>query len=166
MTYVVYGLKQTRITLYDADGVTAKYRITFQKEMREGLTLSYKPEGVSHQLGSAANWATPRTHRGFRAHLDIKWDYGLESSVETWNGTAWDPPVSTLTAEALSLVFTWAFEAPCVVEPHLDKGYAFHAQPDPGRSLDLSDVKGVAHKDLGLTLIQIDVGPIPVWSTL
>lgn len=167
MSYApIYGLKQTRITLYALDGVTPTLRVTLQKETREGLTLSFKPEGVSHQLGSAATWAKPWTHRGFRAQLDIKWDYGLESSVETWAAGVWGAAATVPTAQALSQILNAAFPAPCLVEPHFDKAFSFSAQPDPGKAFELKDVKGVAHSGLDLVLIQTTVATLPDWASL
>jgi hypothetical protein len=166
MSYVVYGTSKSRITLYDADGVTKKYRITLQKEGREGLKLSYKPEGAPHKLGSGAAWANTWTHRGFRATLEIKWPHGIQSTLETWTAGAWGAPTTILTASALSLIFTWAFQSPCLVEPHLDKAYSFSAQPDPGKALELRDVKGVAHTGLELALVATILGAIPDWASL
>ncbi len=167
MSYApIYGIKQTRITLYALDGVTPTLRVTLQKETREGLTLSFKPEGVGHQLGGAAAWAKPFTYRGFRAQLAIKWDLGLESSVETWSGTAWGAPATVLTALALSQILAAAFQAPCLVEPHLDKAFSFSAQPDPGKAFELGDLKGVAHTNLDLVLIQTTVANLPDWAAL
>ncbi len=166
MSYVVYGTSKSRITLYAADGVTNKYRITLQKEGREGLKLSFKPEGAPHQLGSGAAWAKAWTHRGFRATLDIKWPHGMESILETWTAGAWGAPTPILTATALSLIFTWGFQSPCLIEPHLDKAYSFSAQPDPSKALELRDVKGVAHTGLGLVLVATAVAPLPDWASL
>lgn len=162
----VYGLAQTRITLYQADGVTPLYRIVLQKEDKEGLKLSYKPEGVSHQLGSGANWARKWAHRGFRPQLDIAWSHGLDSTKQGWTGVAWGAASTIITPEAMGLIFTWAFQSPCLVEPHLDKAYSFSAQPDPGKPFDLKDIKGVFHTGLSLSLIGSTVGSIPDWSTL
>jgi hypothetical protein len=166
MSYVIYGTSRTRITLYAADGVTPNYRITLQKEVREGLNLIFNPEGVPHQMGSGAAWAKSLTFRGFRPQLEIKWDFGLTSSVEVWGGTAWGAPADELTPISLSRIFTWAFQSPCLVEPHLDKAYSFTAQPDPGKALGLKDRKGVAHSDLDLVLVGTVVGSIPDWATL
>jgi hypothetical protein len=166
MSYVIYGINQTRITLYAADGTTPLYRVTLQKETREGLTLSFKPEGVGHQLGSGAAWAQTRTHRGFRAQLSIKWDFGMESSVETWAAGAWGAPAAMLTAQALSLILAQAFLAPCLVEPHTDKAFSFSAQPDPGKAFELKDIKGIAHSGLDLVLIQTTVANLPDWAAL
>lgn len=166
MSFIVYGTARTRITLYDTDGVTPKFRITLQKEVREGLTLAFKEEGVVHQGGSGSGWARNLTHRGFRPQLEIKWDFGLTSSLETWATGAWGPAADELTPISLSRIFSWAFKAPCLVEPHLDKAYSFLAQPDPGKSLGLKDLKGVAHSDLDLVLIATTVGDIPDWATL
>ncbi len=163
---VIYGLAQTRITLYASDGVTPTLRVTLQKETREGLTLSFKPEGVSHQLGSGASWAKPWLHRGFRAQLEVKWDVGLESSVETWASGAWGAAATVPTAQALSQILAAAFQAPCLVEPHLDKAFSFSAQPDPGKAFGLKDLKGLAHTGLDLVLIQTTVAALPDWSTL
>jgi len=166
MSYVCYGTDRTRITLYEADGTTPKYRLTLQKETREGLTLGFKPEGVPHQLGSGANWARHLTHHGFRPTLGIKWAHGLDSLRETWSGSAWGAPEAILTPIALSLIFTWAFQSPCLVEPHLDKAYSFAAQPEPGQALELKDLKGVLHTGLDLVLIATELGAIPDWVAL
>ena len=164
--YITYGVARTRITLYAADGVTPNFRVTLQKEVREGLTLSFKPEVASHQLGSGAAWAKSLTFRGFRPQLDIKWDFGLTSSVEVWSGTAWGAPADELTPISLSRIFTWAFQSPCLVEPHLDKAYSFTAQPDPGKALELKDLKGVAHSGLDLVLVGTVLGTLPNWAAL
>lgn len=166
MSYTVYGLQTTRITLYASDGVTPTLRITLQKESKDGLTLSFKPDGVTHQLGSGAAWAQTRTHRGFRAQLSVKWEFGLESIVETWGGAAWGAPVAILTAMALSQILNAAFLAPCLVEPHTDKAFSFTAQPDPGKAFELRDMKGMAHSGLDLVLIQTTVANLPDWASL
>lgn len=166
MSYVVYGVQKTRITLYDADGTTPLQRVTLQKEVREGLTLTWKPEQAETKLGSGAGWAIARNHHGFRAELAIKWDYGLNSSVETWVSGAWGAPATVLTATALASIFNRACVAPCLVEPHLDKAYSFKAQPDPGKPLALRDVKGVAHSGLELVLIAETLDAIPDWALL
>lgn len=166
MSYVVYGTQKTRITLYAADGVTPLQRITLQKEDREGLTLTFKPEGAATKLGSGAGWANRWTHHGFRAELAIKWAVGVESSSEAWVSGAWAAAATTLTPQAIRDVFTRAMEAPCLVEPHLDKAYSFKAQPDPGKPFALRDIKGVAHTGLELVLIAETLGPIPDWAAL
>ncbi|WP_257311101.1 hypothetical protein [Geothrix fuzhouensis] len=166
MSYIIYGTARSRITLYEVDGTTPKYRVTLQRETKEGLSLVFKPEGAAHQLGSGANWAKSWTHRNFRASLDLRWNYGKNSLLETWTSGAWSAPVITLTPTVLSLIFTWAFQSPCLVEPHMDKAYTFSAQPDPGKALALNDTKGVAHKDLALSLIATEVAPLPDWASL
>lgn len=166
MSYVVYGTQKTRITLYDVDGTTPLQRITLQKEDREGLTLSWKPEGAATKLGSGAGWANVLVHHGHRAQLTIKWGVGLESSVEAWASGAWGAATVILTPLAIASILNKAFLSPCLVEPHLDKGYSFKAQPDPGKSFDLKDLKGVAHTGLDLVLIAETVGPIPDWALL
>lgn len=165
--YLCYGLAKTRLTLYASDGTTPTLRVTLQKEDREGLTLSWKEEGVITKLGSGAAWANALTHHGFRATLAITWGVGLNSSVETWSGSAWGAAVATLTPIALSQILNAAFQAPCLVEPHLDKAYSFSAQPDPGKDFVLQDLKGVAHTGLGLTLIETTVADgLPDWASL
>lgn len=164
--YVIYGLARTRITLYDADGTTPLQRLTLQKEDREGLTLTWKPEGPSTNLGSGSGWAIKRTHHGFRAELAIKWGVGVKSSVETWASGAWGAPAVLLTPLAIASIFNKAVLAPCLVEPHLDKAYSFKAQPDPGKPFSLKDLKGVAHTGLELVLIAETLGPIPDWASL
>ncbi len=163
--YTIYGIAKSRITLNAVDG-SPVFRVTLQKETRKGLSLSWKPEGVTHELGSGATWARHRTHRGFRAHLEINWDVALNSTIETWSGGAWGAPASIRTALALAKIFTYAFQAPCLVEPHLDKAFSFLAQPDPGKPFELQDVRGVAHTDLTLVLIATTVGAIPDWGAL
>lgn len=166
MSYITYGLLRTRITLYDTDGTTPLKRITLQKEMRDGLVLAWKPEGVATRLGSGASWANNWTHHGFRASLAIKWDFGMNSSVETWTGAAWGTAAEVLTPIALSQIFNKALLAPCLVEPHTDKAYSFLAQPDPGKAFVLRDVKGVAHSGLELDLVATTVAAIPDWASL
>lgn len=166
MSYVCCGTARTRITLYEADGTTPKFRITLQRETREGLTLAFKPEGPSHQLGSGANWARHLTHHGFRPTLGIKWSHGTKSIREAWTGATWAAGESILTPVALSLIFTWAFQSPCLVEPRLDKAFSFEAQPDPDRALELKDLGGVAHTGLDLVLFGTELGAIPDWVAL
>ncbi len=167
MTFVVYGLQKTRITLHETDGTTPKFRITLQKETKEGLTLTFKPEGQMRQAGSGGGWARSWAHWGFRAQVRILWDLGTdETTLETWTAGAWSAPSVYLTASALALIFTHAFRAPCLVEPHTDKAYSFLAQPDPGKPLELKDIKGVAHSGLELVLIGDTVGEIPDWAAL
>lgn len=167
MGYVIYGLKETRIILYEDDGTTPRYRITLEKEGKEGLDLIFKPEGPSHQLGSGADWAIRRIHRGFRISLDIKWAQGEHSQVETWNGTTWGAASSVLTAQALSVIHTWASHNPCRVSPHKDLNLDFLAQPDPGKGFGLSDLKGLIHRDLELHLVSTTLAKdIPDWTTI
>lgn len=166
MSYVVYGTKKTRITLYDVDGITPLQRITLQRETREGLTLSWKPEGSATKLGSGSGWANALVHHGHRAQLAIKWDKGTNSSQETWASGTWAAPTVMLTPLAIASILNKAFLAPCLVEPHLDKGYSFKAQPDPAKAFFLKDLKGIAHTDLELVLIAETLGPIPDWALL
>ncbi len=167
MDYVIYGLKETRITLYEDDGSTPRYRVTLEKEAKEGLNLVFKQEGVVHPLGSGADWARTVIHRGFRVSLDIKWGHGEESLVETWNGSEWADAAKIPTAQALSVIQTWAYHNPCLVSPHQDLNFAFLAQPDPGKAFDLSDIKGRFHRDLELHLIATKlIKDIPDWSNL
>lgn len=153
MGYVIFGLKETRITLYQDDGVTPRYRVTLQKEVREGLDLTFKPEGVSHQLGSGAAWAKRWIHRGFRPTLAIKWKHGMESTLEAWGTGSWNAATVITTAQALGFIHTYASRVPCLVSPHKDMNFDFLAQPDPGKSFNLQDLKGVLHTDLALNLI-------------
>lgn len=167
MSYApIYGLQKTRITLYDVNGTTPLKRITLQKETREGLTLSWKPEGVFTGLGSGSSWANNWTHHGFRASLAIGWSHGLDSWVELWTGSAWGTASGLTTPIALSQIINAAVLVPCLVEPHLDKGFSFLAQPDPGKAFVLKDVKGVAHTGLELALIATTVAPMPDWASL
>ncbi len=166
MSYVCYGSARTRITLYGPDGVTPLQRITLQKETREALLLSWPPEGVESKLGSGANYARHWAHNGFRPALAIKWDRGVQSSMETWASGAWGPAAVLLTPIALSYIFNKAMVTPCLVEPHLDKDYSFKAQPDPGKPFALKDIKSVAHSDLELVLIAEELSDIPDWAVL
>lgn len=167
MAYTVYGLKETRIILYADDGVTPRYRVTLQKESKEGLDLIFKPEGITHQLGSGAGWARHYVHRGFRPSLGIKWNVAIESSVETWSGSAWGASTVITTAQALSVIHTWASHNPCSVSPHLDLNFSFLAQPDPGKAFVLQDHRGAVHTKLELNLIgTVLISDIPDWSNL
>ncbi len=167
MGYTVYGLKETRIILYADDGVTPRYRVTLQKESKEGLDLAFKPEGVTHQLGSGAGWARRYIHRGFRPNLVIKWNVAIESWIETWDGSAWGAAAVVQTAQALSVVYTWASLNPCRVSPHYDLNFDFLAQPDPGKAFVLQDQRGAVHTKLELNLIGVALLPkIPDWINL
>ena len=166
MSYVCYGSARTRITLYAADGTTPLQRVTLQKETREGLLLTWVPEGTESKLGSGANYARHWAHNGFRPTLGIKWDKGVKSTLETWASGAWGPATVLLTPIALSYIFNKAMVAPCLVEPHLDKDYSFKAQPDPGKPFSLRGIKGVAHSDLELVLIAEELSDIPDWAAL
>lgn len=168
MSYApIYGLKETRITLYEDDGTTPKYRITLQKETKEGLELAFKPEGVNHQLGSGSNWDIVKIHRGHRPELAIKWSHGLESWVQTWADAAWGASTLVPTAQALSVIHSRANRCACSVSPHLDMNFDFLAQPDSGKKFVLRDIKGVAHTGLELVLIGKSLIPdLPDWPTL
>jgi hypothetical protein len=166
MNFVVYGLRQTRITLYNADGTNA-YRVTLQKEGRMGLELAFPPEGVDHQLGSGADWEMTRTHRGFRPALAIKWPVATRSVVETWDGAQWGAKELVLTAQVRGLIDNFAFIKPCLVSPHEDMNFGFLARPVPANPFKLRDIKGVAHADIDLALIATKLIPaIPDWPNL
>ncbi len=166
MSLIVYGLERTRVTLYEVDGITPLYRITLQREAPEGLTLKFTHEGVLHPMGSGAGWAKHWVHRGHRAQLSIKWNYGVRSDRETWTGSEWGAPSKILTALAVSIILTHAFPVPCKVEPRPDTDWSFMAQPDPAKAFELKDTKGVAHPGLELVLIASTLGPIPDWENL
>lgn len=163
----IYGLQCTRITLYADDAVTPTHRVTLQKETREGLELSFKAEGVLHQLGSGAGWARVFTPRGWRPSLAIKWDVAMESIIEDRAGSAWGAARIVSTAEALSLVEDRAMRVPCRVSPHKDVNLDFLAQPDPATPFRLKDRKGVVHTGLELDLIaKVVMSGLPSWDTL
>jgi hypothetical protein len=164
---LAYGLQKTRITLYATDGTTPTLRVTLQKEDREGLSLEFAPEGPTTKLGSGAGWANQHTHHGWRPTLAITWSAGLTSSVETWSGSAWGAAADMITPIALSKILNAGMQAPCLVEPHLDKAYNFSAQPDPGKPFKLRDLKGIVHTGLELTLIgQTLADDLPDWLSL
>lgn len=163
----IYGIKETRVTLFEDDGVTPKYRVTLQKENREGLDLAFKPEGQVHQLGSGAGWARQIIYRGYRPTLDIKWTHGLESTVETWDGTTWGSAVTVPTAQALHLVHDMGLRVPCSVSPHKDLNFDFLAQPDLGKAISLRDLKALLHTNLEISLIASVLIPgRPDWANL
>jgi hypothetical protein len=162
--YLSYGCGRTRITLYAADGTTPVSRITLQKETREGLVLTFTPEGTLQALGSGASWAQTWKHRGFRPSLVIQWDAGVYSSRETWDGTSWGTADSITTAQALTLILNAAVLVPCLVQPHLDHAYTFLAQPDSSIAFALQDLKGVVHTSLSLSLLGQGLSSIPEWS--
>lgn len=160
---IIYGLGSTRVTLRDATGANLA-RLTLQCEDREGLELSFTPEGVTSDLGSGAGFRRAWTPRKFRAAVAIKWTYALASRVETWSGSDWTGSVLVDTAEALRQIHNAAWIYPCLVQPHLGSAWAFEAQPDPGADpYALQDVKGVVHADLSLRLQSRAVVDIPDW---
>lgn len=166
MSYTVYGLRQTRITLYNVDGTNA-YRITLQKEGRTGLELAFPAEGSSQQLGSGADWEIVWLQRGFRPSLVINWPVATESAIETWDGAQWGEKISILTAQARGLIDNYAFVKPCLVAPHEDMNFSFLARPAANDPFKLKDIKGIAHSDIKLTLIATKLTPaIPDWPNL
>lgn len=162
MSYVVYGLGRTVITLRDASG-NPTVRYTLQVEQREGLVLTFTPEGTAHDLGSGAGWAKRWNHRGFRPSISIRWDAGTISSKALWSGSAWGNEQVVSTAVALSELLNAAFLVPCLVQPHKDHAFTFVAQPDPSKGFALKDRKRVIHTDLTLDLVGQDLGAIPTW---
>lgn len=165
---LIYGTSYTRITLYASDGTTPTKRYTLQKEDKEGLQLAFRPEGVTHEHGSAATWARTRTHRGFRPVLSIRWSAGLGDAtmVETYSGGSFGAAVAIEHATAIAQIVSGAFTTPCLVEPHKDKAFSFLAQPDEGKPFTLQDLKGVVHTKLTLDLIGKTVAAMPDWASL
>jgi hypothetical protein len=159
----IYGLAKVRLTLYQPTGENLT-RLTLQSPTREGLELSFSPEGTAHELGSGAMFQKLWVERGARPALDLKWEVGLSTAMETWTGSAWGVPISIDTAEALVRVFEAAFQRPALVEPHRDSSFSFLAQPDPQKALEIRDVKGVRHIKLSLRLVGTRVGSLPNWG--
>ena len=162
---IVYGLGSTRVILRDATGANLA-RVTLQCEDREGLALTFTPEGVASDLGSGAGFKRAWSPRRWRPSLAITWAYGLASRIETWDGSAWGSAVLVDTAEALRRIHNAAWIYPCTVQPHQGSAWTFDAQPDPGADpYALQDVKGVIHADLSLHLQGRAVVDIPdLWS--
>jgi len=169
MTTILYGLGRARITLYSASGVPT-YRITLQiVQDSKGLSLTFPPEAIRHDLGSGAGFARAYTFRGFRPVLLTAWTYGLTSLIETWTpGTpgAWGAATEESTALSLSRIHAASWLYPCLVEPHKDKAFSFAAQPDPEVALRLQDDHQVAHSDLDLCLVASRPMAMPAWATL
>ncbi|MBS1771155.1 MAG: hypothetical protein JSS77_16010 [Acidobacteria bacterium] len=163
----IYGSGPTRITLFDSSGVKTK-RLTFQVPEKEGLTLTFTPEGVLHELGSDSDYERQYAYNGHRPQLEVKWSVGMLSSYEVWDtgSSTWGALTQISTAQALNWLHMAAFIYPVLVEPHTDKAYSFSAQPDPQQTLALSDVKGIAHTGLDITLIGNVVAPVPDFSLL
>jgi len=157
MRYLSYGVGKVRVTLYDLDGVTPMYRVTFQRETNKQFLLEFKPEGIQRMLGSGAGWANVRVHRGWRPSVAIKWSHGLLSGMERWGllTSSWGPLAEVKTTDALNLVLSKGMVTPCLVEPRLDDSYSFKAQPDGSKSYALRDVKNLLHIDLELSLIGV-----------
>lgn len=162
---VIYGIQQTRITLYDTNG-NPTFRVGLQVEMSEGLKIRFLPEGIMHQLGSGAGWAQQWIHRGCRATLAIKWDVGVTSQIQAWGGSAWGAYAEVDTAQVLTQVLNSALLVPCKVEPHQDKAFAFQAQPVMATPFELSDLKRFAHRGLVLEMASCGLMQIPDWPTV
>jgi hypothetical protein len=161
---LIYGSSSARITLYTAG--TAALRITLQCPDPEGLQLTFQSESQVHQLGSGAGYAKVFLDDGLRPVLGMKWAYGLTCLQESWNGTGWTSAQTIDTAQALLNILNSAFLEPCLVEPHLDHPFQFLAQPDPGKSFDIQDIKGIAHTGLSLDLMATFTTDLPSWVTL
>lgn len=161
MSFVIYGTRETRITIYNEGDETPVARITLQKETKEGLQLKFTPEGPRQELSRANLGRLRQVRRGYRPSLTIKWDFGLHSLRSDWTGSAWGPASEVLTAAALAEVLNAAIQRPVLVHPHLDHAFAFWAQPDPRKSFELKDRKGVVHAAITLDLIGSDLVEIP-----
>jgi hypothetical protein len=164
--YLAYGTAKSRITLYDSDGVTGLFRITLQREEKEGMVLTFTPEGVTTNLGSGASWANKRTHHGFRPSFSIKWAVGLNCTIEAWVTDHWDTATDIATPMAISKILNNAFVTPCLIEPRSDTAFSFLAQPNPEQAFTLKDIKGVAHTDLSIELLAVTITTIPDWAAL
>ena len=161
MSFVIYGTRETRITLYNVGDETPVARITLQKETKEGLQLKFAPEGTRQELSLANLGRLVQVRRGFRPSMSIKWDGGVHSLRSAWTGSAWGPATEILTVEALVEILNAGFQRPILVEPHLDHVFAFWAQPDPKKAFELRDFKGAAHTGLTLDLVGSDLVGIP-----
>lgn len=170
---VVYGRGRCRITTHNTDG-SPLWRYTLDAVAPEGLAVVFTPEGVMHQLGSGAGWQRKFGLRGFRPSISLKWDAGLQAKLEQMIYPAGgDPPPHWVRwgdvemAEGLSQIISASSLVRCLVEPHMDKGWSFYAQPDPGKAFQINDYKLVVHRGLTLQLIGTDLIPsIPDWSNL
>ena len=175
MSAIIFGLSQTRITLFGPDGVTPTKRYTLQKEDREGLELSFPREQSTHDLGSGANWARQRNFHGYRPTLKVKWAVAVGSGpggqivtmVEAWTGTAWGVATQVNTAAALASIDDGACKVPALIEPHLDKAFSFLGQPPDGHIFALRDLKAVIHTKLDLALEAVSlITSMPDWLNI
>lgn len=142
--------KPSRITGY-ASGSPA-WRVTLQREDREGRTVSYLPEIATTQ-GSAPDYATSHLFRGFRPRLEISWAVGTGSTLELWEDGAWIDGGEILTASALLGLLSACDDGDLRVEPwRTSAGVgAFWARcwADPQ---EIRDTKGILHSGLKITL--------------
>jgi hypothetical protein len=124
-----------------------------QTPNNEGKTFTWVPEGVDNSLGSGAGFARRYTHRGFRRRLVLRWEYGTTSKryVATGGGS-WSAPTVHPTAAAISEILQWASMSNVRVVAPEGMGLPDFLARAPEQDLVLSDVKGVAHGDLELTL--------------
>lgn len=154
MTARVVQAPSTRVTLLDATGVPA-IRWTLQVPERAGRTLSWVPEGMLRNLGSASNFLRHWIHRGFRLEISLKWSYGLTSIRETWDGTAWIGAAQRPTAEAHSEILDWSARLPVQVEPYTGESQAIFQAIATEKGPSLQDTKGIAHARLELVLAAV-----------
>lgn len=140
--------KPTRITGYA--GETSAWRITLQREDREGRSLSYVPEVATTQ-GAAPDFAIAHLFRGFRPRLELTWSVGTGSTLELWDGSAWGDPSEIQTASALLSILGACEAGDLWAEPYSEALGAFWARcwAEPQ---EIRDIKGVVHSGLKLTL--------------
>jgi hypothetical protein len=154
MTARVVQAPTTRITLLDAAGV-GQVRWTLQVPEREGRLVRWVPEGMLRQLGSATGFLRRWIHRGFRLELSLRWGYGLTSTRETWDGTAWTGATVRPTAEAHSEILDWSARLPVQVEPYTGEVDAVFQAIATEKGPSLQDTKGIAHPRLELILAAV-----------
>ncbi len=154
MTARVVQAATSRITLLDASGAPV-VRWTLEAPERAGRMLRWIPEGILHQLGSATRFLRSWTHHGFRLQLSLKWGYGLTSTRETWNGTAWSGATLRPTAEAHSEILEWSERLPVEVEPYTGEVEAVFQARAAEKGPSLQDTKGIAHPRLELVLTAV-----------
>lgn len=141
----------TRVTAYRAG--EALWRLTLEREEREGRTLTYEPE-IVQTMGDAPGFVISNLFRGFRPTLDLSWSYGQTSRLELWDAAAGWVDAGTILTQAVVLELLEASESgDFIVEPYVGAESGAFSARIYSEPAEIRDVKGVLHSGLKIKCV-------------